>query len=372
MERWKMDFYRFSVSWTRVLPAGDVTVINKAGIEYYKNLIKELLENGIEPVVKWWITFNEPVHICQGYADGNLFAPGFSFSGVGDYLVGHTVLKAHAKVYHLYDKEFRSLYKGKVGICLESKWFEPKSDISADLEASNVALQFLLGWFAHPIFSEKGDYPEVMKRKIAQNSQAEGRLRSRLPEFSAEWIQKIKGSADFFGLNHYSTLMVTMGRIGDQISREDDAGVLKSANPEWPCGKPKWLKVVPWGLRKLLNWIKTEYNNPPVFIAENGYGDSGEIQDTGRIHYYVNYIAEMLKAVNIGGCNVFAYTAWSLTDNYEWITGYTEKFGLYHINFNHPARPRIPKDSSSIIADIIRSKKLPIQYFDKEVLSYDN
>ena len=45
--------------------------------------------------------------------------------------------------------------------------------------------------------------------------------------------------------------------------------------------------MVPWGLRKILNWIKEEYNNPPVFITENGYGDSGEIEDIGRIHYLV-------------------------------------------------------------------------------------
>ena len=63
--------------------------------------------------VKWWITFNEPGHVCQGYAEGPMFAPGLSFAGVGDYLAGHTILQAHARVYHLYDKEFRSTHKGK-------------------------------------------------------------------------------------------------------------------------------------------------------------------------------------------------------------------------------------------------------------------
>ncbi|KAJ9589712.1 hypothetical protein L9F63_017084, partial [Diploptera punctata] len=317
--------------------------------------------------VKWWITINEPDHVCQGYAEGSLFAPGLSYAGVGDYLAAHTILQAHARVYHLYDKEFRNAQKGKIGLSFAGMWFEPKSDTECDKEASNLAIQFELGWFAHPIFSEDGDYPMVMKEIIAQNSKAEGRIRSRLPVFDEEWIKKIHGTGDFFGLNHYTSYIVTKAvpENSSSISRYSDCGVTRSRDPDWPTSKASWLKGTQYLFGKILNWIKTEYNNPPVFITENGYGDNGELEDVGRINYLVNYMSEMLLAINVNGCKVFGYTAWCLMDNFEWCSGYTEKFGLYHVDFSDPERPRTPKHSSQLLSEIIKHKKIPSKYVKK-------
>lgn len=149
-----VDFYRFSLSWTRILPSGFSNDINQAGITYYNNLINALLDNNIEPCitlyhwdlpqslqdlggwpneklvkyfedfadvafrnfgdrVKTWITFNEPLEICQnGYGKGE-FAPRVSSSGIGDYLCSRTILLAHAAVYHLYDIKYRPNQNGK-------------------------------------------------------------------------------------------------------------------------------------------------------------------------------------------------------------------------------------------------------------------
>jgi beta-glucosidase/6-phospho-beta-glucosidase/beta-galactosidase len=79
-----------------------------------------------------------------------------------------------------------------VSIAFEGVWNEPISGEEKDIAAANRAMQFVLGWFAHPIFVN-GDYPVIMKQRIAAKSLAEGRSQSRLPEFTDEEKQFIAG-----------------------------------------------------------------------------------------------------------------------------------------------------------------------------------
>lgn len=150
-----VQMYRFSISWSRVLPNGDRSYINKLGVHFYQDVIKKLKDAGIEPLVtlyhwdlpqilqstyggwlnetvtdlyadyarlcfelfgndvKNWLTINEPKLICQSGYGGNGHAPGVNSQGVGEYVCSHNVLLAHAKAYHIYDKEFRAAQKGK-------------------------------------------------------------------------------------------------------------------------------------------------------------------------------------------------------------------------------------------------------------------
>lgn len=175
-----MNFYRFSIAWSRILPDGDVSNVNENGIGYYNKLINRLIEEGIEPMVtichydlpealqqfggltnalivnyfkeyskllfqrfgdrvKKWITFNEPIDFCvDGYGSG-IVAPKVNASGVGEYLCSTNLLKAHATVYHLYKKSFAEKQKGKVGITLSSRFFYSETN---DTEAVDRAMQF--------------------------------------------------------------------------------------------------------------------------------------------------------------------------------------------------------------------------------------
>src|SRR5699024_6022589 len=103
---------------------------------------------------------------------------------------------------------------------------------------------------------------------------------------------------------------------------ESDIEVVEYQDPSWPSTVAYWLKVVPYGMRKILVWIKDKYGNLPVLIAENGYPDSGGLDDYKRADYYKSYMFEVLKAMYEHGCNVVGYTAWSLLDNFEWTSGY--------------------------------------------------
>lgn len=175
-----MDFYRFSIAWSRVLPTGDISNINEKGIEYYNDLINTLLEHKIEPMVtlyhydlpqelqiiggltnslitsyfeayanlmferfgdrvKYWITFNEPSDFCTAGYGRDQHAPGINLHGVGEYLCGHNILKAHAAAYHLYKDSYYNRFKGKVGITLSSRFFY--SDVN-DTNVVDRAMQF--------------------------------------------------------------------------------------------------------------------------------------------------------------------------------------------------------------------------------------
>lgn len=183
MKELGVDRYRFSLSWSRILPTGSTNRINELGVQYYINLLKELQAAEIEPLVtlyhwdlpqplqdiggwpnpimaeyfanysricfekfgdyvKLWSTFNEPDQTCQaGYGTAEK-APLINSDGIADYLCTHTLLKAHARAYHIYDEEFRPTQNGRVSIVINSFWYEPASDSEEDIEAAETRLQF--------------------------------------------------------------------------------------------------------------------------------------------------------------------------------------------------------------------------------------
>lgn len=190
-----------------------------------------------------------------GYTTGH--APRATSPGVGDYMCGHHVLLSHAKVYHLYKNNYSQLYGGKVGIALNTGHTWPNDPNSvADQMAADRAYQFSFGWFAQPIFGATGDYPEVMIGRVANNSAKEGRRKSRLPVFSAEEIASLRGSADFMGLNYYTSAKASDG--GDQHiwtghpSRDRDQNTRWHGDASWPVAESPWLRSVAEGLRELL------------------------------------------------------------------------------------------------------------------------
>lgn len=377
-----VHFYRFSLSWTRILPDGYNMNISAAGIKYYNGLIDALLENGIEPVVtlyhwdlpqtlqdlggwtntiipdrfadfarvafsnfgdrvKTWITINEPASICVDTYENGDGAPGIVSRGVGSYICGKNVLIAHAKAYKIYKDEFKQSQRGKVGITIDSIWADAKTP--DDRDAANREMQMSFGWFAHPIFSATGDYPDVMKSTIAARSRSQNYSTSRLPDFTPLELDSLKRSADFLGLNHYNTWMAYSKHFPlSEVSFAADKGTGLVRDP-----KLRDPTLAPEGFRKLLNWIKEEYGNPLVYVTENGVGDSGgSLEDQHRVTFLQEYLHALFLAVEQDGCNVQRYTVWSIMDNMEWSAGYTVKFGLYHVDFKSPQRTRTPKSSA--------------------------
>ncbi|XP_036317493.1 myrosinase 1-like [Rhagoletis pomonella] len=323
----KVNFYRFSISWCRVLPYADTSVKNQKAIDYYNMVIDKLLENHIEPMVtmfhydtpeelskfggftndivikyfrsyadflfetfgdrvKKWITFNEPFDYCvPGYGNAN-YPPMIHAPGVADYLCMDNTLRAHASAYRLYRSKYFHSQRGKVGITISSRfYYTPKANESNDVV--DRAIQYSLGWLAHPIFGKSGNYPYTVIEDITSNSMKEGLAWSRLRPLNLYWSKIIKGSGDFLGLNYYTSRYVQMSDppAGATPSWEHDSRLKYSVDESWKRAKSDWLYCVPQGMEDILKWIRDNYDNVEVYITENGWSDEGELMDTGRIDY---------------------------------------------------------------------------------------
>lgn len=115
----------------------------------------------------------------------------------------------------------------------------------------------------------------------------EGFAQSRLPTFTRSEIRYIRGTFDFMGVNSYTTCYaqkIDEYPIGAPGWLKD-MGVSYYQDSSWEGSASSWLKVVPWGFRKVLNWVYRNYNYPQVFITENGYADYGELDDQNRTEY---------------------------------------------------------------------------------------
>lgn len=382
--------YRFSIAWSRIQPQGFDTP-NNEGIRFYNQLIDELLTNGIEPWVtlyhwdlplelhtrfngwlnpvtadffseyadicfknfgdrvKHWITINEAwVIAIHGYGSGD-FAPGIK-SLTAPYIVGHNLLRAHGKAVAVYRSKYQASQKGIIGITNNCDWREPATCNSKDVAAAQRALEFFLGWFADPIYL--GDYPETMRT----------RLKDRLPEFSKEDISLINNSNDFFGLNHYSTNLVS--DVNDPVPDKKrnifhDSGTRLSSDPAWDKTAMDW-NVVPEGLEKLLCWITKRYYHPKIFITENGcstpdHDKESFLNDNFRIDFIDRYLRSCLSALE-KGVDLKGYFLWSFLDNFEWTHGYAKRFGLHYVDFE--TLERTPKKSVSWYSKVIENNGL--------------
>jgi len=397
--------YRFSISWSRLLPTGR-GVVNPMGVAFYSDLIDELLTNNIMPVVtlyhwdlpqcledeyggwlgrmavqdfahyasvcfasfgdrvKCWITFNEPWVACAlGYCSGE-HAPGHKSAPSSEpYVAAHHMILAHAKAVQCYNDEFRPTQRGLVGITLNMDWKESLTNSARDIAAQRRALDWQLGWFADPIY--KGDYPSSMRKRCG----------SRLPTFTDAEKDMVKGSSDFFGLNHYSTDYVS-SPANFVPPREDqepapsrnyfeDHEVDQKSDPAWRKTDMGW-DIVPWGLGRLVTWIHEEYAPPGgIIITENGCAvreDSIENAraDVARVEYLQGYLAQLHKAIT-AGVDVRGYFVWSFMDNFEWAFGYSKTFGIVHVD--RMTQVRTPKASALMFSELARQNilRLPAQ-----------
>lgn len=193
---------------------------------------------------------------------------------------------------------------------------------------------------------------------IGNKSATEGRPRSRLPKMTETMKESLVGSADFLALNYYTSRLVAPRTVvATEPSYEDDSGADFFVNDSWTRAKSDWLYSVPEGLYDISKWIKEKYNNPAVIIAENGFSDDGELVDDGRIKYIKAHLASVAKAVD-EGCNISGYTTWSIIDNFEWLKGYTEKFGIVAVNMQSAKRERTPKNSAHFLKKLISDKTI--------------
>ncbi|KAE8742663.1 lactase-phlorizin hydrolase-like [Frankliniella occidentalis] len=391
----KLQVYRFSVSWPRVLPEGDTSVINQDGVNYYKNLIEELIKHNIQPMitmnhfdypfatlkktggwankaivpafreyadflfktfgdkVRLWTTINEANYYCMNFA--LLPVPGLYEPQVGDdYKCVHHTILAHMEAYRVYEEKYRKTQGGKIGAAALTLWCRPNSTSYEDIQAAERGNLFALGSIYHPVVH--GDYPEALKERVAHYSALENRPTSRLPSFTDEERARLKGSADFLCFNAY---MGTTVADGTKKPRPAGGGTIQSDRDA--------AEANPWVLRDAPLWIRDNYKNTPLFITENGWGDergntnpkADPLDDEPRVGYHSVYLQELIRTATEENVNIMGYLAWSLIDTYEWTANFGRKFGLVHVDYENGSLNRTLKKSAWFFQEIGTNRRVP-------------
>lgn len=394
-------YYRFSIAWARLFPTPDGKISMK-GVQFYWKILTQCRLHGITPLVtlyhwdlpvwvqnktkggwvgdgsvadefekyaracfenfgnevKWWITINEPwVVSAIGYEVGE-HAPGENDApGRKVYIAGHNLLRAHAKAVTLYRARFSKQQKGKIGITLDLNWAEPRGGPEAKIAAKRH-LEWRLGWFAHPVWI--GDYPQVMKDEVGD----------RLPSFTAAELKQLKGSSDFFGLNHYSTAIITgLNPPSTTESFWGDRRSIETEDPKWQKTDMGW-SIVPRGLSRALIYITKTYRPPGgIIVTENGLAAQErtveEMQNQSlRISFYERYISAIHEAIK-AGADCRGYMLWSAFDNFEWAFGYTKRFGLYYVDFK--TQKRIAKPAVAWYKKVVSENAVKGGFTDEEM-----
>ena len=375
MKQLGIKAYRFSISWPRLIPNG-VGKLNPKGVEFYSNLIDELLENGIEPYitpfhwdypyelykkggwlnddsvnwfadyaarvaelfsdrVKNFITFNEPqCFIGESYL-GAAHAPGLRVSYKDVFQMCHNVLKAHGAAVIALRKNAKQPIK--IGYAPTGTVCYPSSENEADIEAArknmfkcnyiNNGVMWNISWWSDPVIL--GKYPQDGLELYKEY----------LPEITDEDMKLINQPIDFFGSNIYNGEEVKSDSNGNPVIVARKIGHGKTAI-QWTV-TPESLR---WGPRFYYERYKL-----PFFITENGMSAhdvvslDGKVHDPNRIDFLNRYLIELEKATD-DGVDIGGYFQWSFMDNFEWAKGYTERFGLVYVDYE--TQQRIPKDSA--------------------------
>ncbi|MGB6877410.1 MAG: GH1 family beta-glucosidase [Candidatus Acidiferrales bacterium] len=387
MKSMSLQAFRFSVSWSRVIPEG-TGAVNQKGLNFYSRLVDALLAANITPIltvfhwdtplalmqrgswvardmtgwfadyagllartlsdrVKYWLTINEPrSFIGGGYVTG-MQAPGDKLPRNEYMRAAHIVLLAHGRAV----QAIRANSKKPVQIsypCDVSPSL-PETDSAADVAAAKEStfaspLDHFSGefwwrenaWWLDPVYT--GNYPQDALTALGADA----------PELLAGDLETIRQPLDFLAANIY----------GGRIVRATPDG--KNQLVAFPAGFPLtamgW-EVTPDAMYWAPKWLYERYKLP-IFITENGCSCrdwvslDGQVHDPNRIDFTARYLQALARAAG-DAVPLRGYLHWSLLDNFEWQEGYTQRFGMIFVDF--PTQKRILKDSARWYSGVIRS-----------------
>lgn len=372
--------YRFSISWSRVLPDG-TGKSNRAGLDFYNRLVDALLKHEITPMatlyhwdlpqaledrggwadpasadwfteyamlmyralddrISLWATLNEPwVVVNEGYVEGR-HAPGRRDLAEAA-LVSKNLLKAHAAAVVAY----RSMGKNSIGLVVNLVPVEPASDSSVDRNAANRLDAYLNRQFLDPALL--GEVPSELAEMFG----------SAWPQWGADELREIHQPIDFVGVNYYLRLVV---------ADDPSAGPARARivlTPNCPRTATDW-EIYPSGLTETLQWVKDRYGDMPQYITENGAAFDDvllpdcTVNDRQRVEYLHDHLQAARRAID-AGIDLRGYFLWSLLDNFEWQSGYSKRFGIVYVDFE--TQRRIPKGSARFYSEVIRTNGMALE-----------
>ncbi len=370
--------YRFSISWSRIFPEGTGQP-NPAGLDYYQRVVDELLANGITPYVTlfhwdlpaalpggWqsretakafadyaayvtrqlsdrvhhFMTTNEFVCFTDlGYRDGH-FAPGLRLPAAQVNQVRHHGILAHG----LGVEAIRANARGpvQVGLAENASVYVPVMEIAEHIEAARRATRLENAPFLTTVL--EGKYPDSYLEREGANA----------PRVQPGDMQAIGSKLDFVGLNVY-----TPSYVRADGSAQGYAVLQRPAS--FPHMASDWIYVAPectyWAVRNVCDL----WHPQGLYITENGCSSDdaltpqGRVEDTDRLMYLRNHLSQLQRAT-AEGYPVKGYFLWSLLDNFEWLDGYSKRFGIHYVDFK--TEKRTPKLSAEWYKQVIASNSV--------------
>lgn len=377
MKEMGLKAYRFSISWPRVIPNG-VGEVNTKGLQFYSNLVDELLKYGIEPIVtlyhwdypyalhlkgawkneessdwfleytkvivdalsdrvQYWVTINEPQCILGCGYWGGYHAPFEKAQPIDLLKMGRNILLSHGKAARCIRQNAKK--KPLIGFAPTGPSFIPKDNSVEAIEEARKKtfatdgdnFTFSTSYWTDPVFL--GHYPQELYDDYGD----------LVPEFTEEEWSLVTEPLDYYGTNIYYSL------------EERNEGGYPS---NWYQGAPHtqvgWIvdpEVMYWSSKFFY-----ERYGKPIFITENGMAEhdwvclDGKVHDAYRIDYTHRYLKEFKRAGD-EGIPLMGYIHWSVMDNFEWAHGYNPRFGLVYVNYQ--TQERILKDSAYWYRDVI-------------------
>ena len=364
--------YRFSIAWSRVVHGNGTA--NQAGLDHYRRLLDLLAQHGITPnatLFHWdlpaslpgaWLnrdtayrfsdyaqliakelgdqlprvaTLNEPwCSAFLGY-DRGVFAPGHTHRGES-LVAAHHLMLAHGLGMQAWRAERSDTL---LGVVLNPELCDAASDSLQDQQAARMAELERNDVFLNPLFGR--EWP------IEISAQLQGVTDPRQGGDVAVCAQPL----DFIGLNYY-TRSVAKTPVGSaDVARGYSFVPPTDAMATTDIG---W-EIYPQGLRRVMDNLLAKWPLPPIWITENGAADNtpvanGVCDDRMRLSYLQQHLAVLDQAV-ADGLDVRGYYAWSLMDNFEWAEGYTQRFGVVHVDY--ATQQRTPKSSAKWLQALI-------------------
>lgn len=369
--RWREDLrimkdlgikaYRFSVSWSRVIPRRGK--VNEKGLQFYRDLVDTLSEMGIEPMVtlfhsdmpvwifesggwnneeiteefanytkvvtealsdkvKYWFTMNEPQCFASDYL---MLNPEAKIEAVT-----RNIMLAHGKAVRTirkYAKQPAKISLVIMGLCMEPVE-QVMDEQTAEAATFSEAMQHMgMRWWMDPIIL--GRVPSALENTLSEDD-----------------MKVICQPLDFFAGNVYFSA--------------NYADIPGGVNPLAVPGMPKSQIGMPFKPKCMYYFAKFVWNryHLPVLFTENGFSNVDFVMSDGKVHdpqrqdYIHQYLMEVRKAVE-EGIPVIGYLYWSLLDNFEWFHGYDIRFGLVYVDYQ--TQKRTIKDSAYYYADVIRT-----------------
>ena len=356
------DSYRFSTSWSRVMPDGKS--VNSEGLDFYDRLVDGMIARGLKPNLTLY-HWELPSYLADigGWTNRDIAERFAEFTGViinriGDrvnhtatlnepwcvawlsYFLGghapgirdiraavramHHVMLAHGKALEV----LKSHRQSNLGIVLNLGHGEPARNTEADINATKTFDAIHTRWFMDSLF--KGNYPKDMLSKVEKY----------MPENFESDMKLISSPIDWLGVNYYTRGVIKAAPNEPWPHFEEEEGALPKTQMGW--------EIYPEGLELLLKRIYNDYTNEiPIMITENGMANEDVVSndicdDPIRVKYFEDHLQAVIRCIAYG-VPIKGFFGWSLLDNYEWAYGYEKRFGLVHVDYE--TQKRTPKAS---------------------------